>query len=470
METANSLEANTPAGRSEWDSIGEEVPFKPDTVKIRVDETTGKAIKRDRAVEVLRRSVREAKDEQKFGEVEKLADAILDDENGFSSEQKAEVKDIKNSAVYKEEELRANINRKKAELAKKEEQLNENITEYAALNDDNVINKFKNRGKINQLKKDIDSARKETSVLKSQIEGLRTNLISLLDAKKNGSLESATVESEPVLETAAQAQPVQVAEPVPDKPARMNSLDRADIFGGSAEPIRIPVTEVPSDLSAEAPVLDPVKSPIYETYETVVSEESATEEKQQRDEHDEYSTYVLYGGEESDHYSQDPNYVKYLADSNTMVAIGKDHAVDALETRIMDWVDADKAMNEIMKLYTEIMKVDSGFSEEEQNRVRSLMSTPEFKLKRATHDVNRTKRFLAKRNEALALSKEKLNELEDTDLISKFMNRHKIDEARKSLEWIRADVKSAEKYLKAYEEKLNSLKAQNASGPEPMAA
>ena len=323
---------------------------------------------------------------------------------------------------------------------------------------DGVMGRFKNRGKINQLKKTIDDSRKQIPLMKNQIEGLKADLVQVLNNKQEEYMVAP--------EAPANVAPAEVEAPVVEAPV-----------------VEAPAVEAPA---VEAPVAE-VESPVAEE-EVPVAEEAPAEvhipvvEPSKEESEEDVDLKALWGdkielsfvrsAKYADELRKDPNLVVYPSDQENWKAVKKEDAVSVLEDKIYNGDNEDwKEMFETNHLIEQILKKDSGFSETDQADVRELMETPEYKEKKLTYNVNKTRKFLEMRRKDLAVCEERYDELMDKykDVISRFLNRFEINTARERIEWTKRDVTNAESDLSKYEDELAALQKAD-EAPELMAA
>ena len=383
-EREQTEDAEAPAEEATEAAVQEEVaseavPEDRGKIVVRTGEKTGKAIKRDYAVQVLRTSIHEAKDAEKFAQAEALANAILEDKES-TIEEKQEVANIKESDVYKEESLRAQINNAKSLVAKRESELHQYESDLAELNVSGTFNKIRNRSKIHDLQAKIAGAKKEIQAANSELEGAKAKLIELVNKK--------SVEAD-VTEGVEEQAPV-VAEVTPEE----NDVEE-ETEGVAEEVAEESATE-------EAPVKAPEKPAA--TRIPVVEAGEKTEEKTDLDSlwGDNIELKFVRSAKYADDLRKDPNLVIYPSDQQNWNAVKKEDALSVLEDKIMNGdIDDDKEMFETNHLIEQIIKKDSGFSEEEINTVKQLKESKEFREKKRSYDLRKAERFLKMRKEDL---------------------------------------------------------------------
>ena len=142
---------------------------------------------------------------------------------------------------------------------------------------------------------------------------------------------------------------------------------------------------------------------------------------------------------EDEQLRNDPNFVTYSFTDSVTEAIARDEAIPALAYKVQEVLDhQEDSAGEITRFALAIMNEKNNFSENDKETVKAIQQTPEYRKAELISRIRATENAMKRDQAMLEQVEAALGETmaKNTNVISRFLNRHEIATAKMESGWI----------------------------------
>ncbi len=160
----------------------------------------------------------------------------------------------------------------------------------------------------------------------------------------------------------------------------------------------------------------------------------------------------LQGSKESMKYSRDPSYVTVPLTGDRGYAIKREDVLGAINDLVING-DEDSEIQMADMLINKVALDGSGFSEEEKEKAKAFRETPQYRERSHARMVNMTEKQRERAMKELAQAEASYEALmaKNKDVVSRFLNRFEISTAEGRVKEAKNTISSAEDSLKRLE-------------------
>ncbi len=164
----------------------------------------------------------------------------------------------------------------------------------------------------------------------------------------------------------------------------------------------------------------------------------------------------LQADDKAKELKKNPELLTYLVNNDKGFAIKREEAVDIFIDKITK-SENPKDINQAKALEREMLYGTSNMSDEEKKRVAEFKKTPIYQIRDLQSLIDGDEKVLRRWDDEVERCQENYDKMKRMNVVSKFLNRFKIKEARSSLESAIARKNNTTAGLKERKEKLASL-------------
>ena len=162
-----------------------------------------------------------------------------------------------------------------------------------------------------------------------------------------------------------------------------------------------------------------------------------------------------------DFKKEDSGYFTFLISAEQGVAVERDQAVEYYKAE-MGKAKTDEDLWKMKRMEGEML-ISKDFTEEEKAEVKSFSESPEIRSKMINYEIRKNKKLLKKAEDAVARCADECAQYDSMNIVSKFLNRDKIHDARYRLENAIKKKETIQDDIYKLEAELYEIDSQNES-------